>query len=147
MLPLLLLLLLLLLCPRGSAGFSHPPPTAPTLTPTSAQGTNINHNDPPPPQQQQAPAVTVYDSVLSPVSCQVLHALCLDQSLRLDGETCRYARPPHNATVLTPLELAMESILVQLDEVDAEEVDGDEEEDDKNDDNGPTSPPLSLIHI
>lgn len=71
------------------------------------------------PQEEEeasaAEVVNVYDSVVSSVTCQVLHALSLDQSLRLDGETCGYVRPPFNSTYLTPLEHAMESILVQMD--------------------------------
>ena len=66
-------------------------------------------------QKEASTDVTVYDSIFSQISCQVLHALSLDHSLRVNSETCGYIRPPFNTTYLTPLELAMESALEQMD--------------------------------
>jgi hypothetical protein len=60
--------------------------------------------------------VQVYDSAFSPLTCEVLHALCVEQSLRVDGDTYIFWRPPFHKRPLTPLEHAIDSALTALDD-------------------------------
>jgi len=60
--------------------------------------------------------VEVYDNAFRPVACQVLHALAAVHSSdhSSDGATALYVRPPFNSTALTPLEHAIDSALVAM---------------------------------
>jgi hypothetical protein len=58
--------------------------------------------------------VQVYDSVFSPMACNVIHALSVDHSIRGNSDTCIFLRPPFNTVPLTPLEHAIDSALSAL---------------------------------
>ena len=55
--------------------------------------------------------VQVFDNVVSPVVANVLHYLAFEQSLRSNGDTCLFVRPPYNNKPLTPLEHFIDSVL------------------------------------
>jgi hypothetical protein len=61
--------------------------------------------------------VQVYDNTFSPVACQVLHALAVDHSYQVNGETSFFLRPPWNEKPLTPLEHAIDSALTAMDAI------------------------------
>jgi hypothetical protein len=71
-----------------------------------------------PNDDQAAPRsdVSVYDGVFSPSVCEELHNLALDHNLRGDDGSSIFTRPPHNKKPLTPLEHAIDSALVELDD-------------------------------
>jgi hypothetical protein len=56
-------------------------------------------------------SVQVFDNVVSPVVANVLHYLAFEQSLRSNGDTCLFVRPPYNNKPLTPLEHFIDSVL------------------------------------
>jgi hypothetical protein len=61
--------------------------------------------------------VKVYDSAFSPLACEVIHALSVEHSLRANGDTSIFVRPPfNNGRPLTPLEHAIDSALTALDD-------------------------------
>ena len=68
-----------------------------------------------PTDDQAAPRsdVSVYDGAFSPSACEELHYLA---SLRGDDGSSIFTRPPHNEKPLTPLEHAIDSALVELDD-------------------------------
>ena len=71
-----------------------------------------------PNDDQAAPRsdVSVYDGAFSPSVCEDLHYLAVDHNLRGDDGSSIFTRPPHNERPLTPLEHAIDSALVELDD-------------------------------
>jgi hypothetical protein len=71
-----------------------------------------------PNDDQAAPRsdVSVYDGVFSPSVCEELHNLAADHNLRGDDGSSIFTRPPNNERPLTPLEHAIDSALVELDD-------------------------------
>jgi hypothetical protein len=67
----------------------------------AAVNDNVNSENP----------VQVFDNVVSPVVANVLHYLAFEQSLRSNGDTCLFVRPPYNTKPLTPLEHFIDSVL------------------------------------
>jgi hypothetical protein len=64
-------------------------------------------------------SLEVYDNIMLPETCNILHQLAMEFSDRHDDEeegndsSSIFIRPPYNTNPLTPLELAMESILMK----------------------------------
>lgn len=58
--------------------------------------------------------VQVFDNVVSPVVATVLHYLAFEQSVRSNGDTCLFVRPPYNTKPLTPVENFIDSVLTTM---------------------------------